>query len=319
VEPEGVWSRFRGKMETPFCVLRSFLSGLRCLGPNLPPASSFTSATLVFQLSGSYFSSDYKESRKKALYLNPTGSSHALPSCDTKLLSRFLRMHRAMVQQSSTNKNFIESLVMRGLDVEEAKTRNIRAKSRTLKEQVFQAFQTKETETRIAETELMVQLENMRVRIESWRSEKARVMEAITRKKLDCAELSRGNEKRLEAFAQHSQVLESEETQFKVWLSKHKENKVYIRSLCDTVRATQLELISKFGEIFTIQVPLDATPATMRWISLPSASEAKANWRQEQAFSAVLGWTAQLVSTIACIAGKKQFLVNFKLPLKKFL
>lgn len=232
---------------------RIFLSGLVCQGVLLPLPVTLPDRTLLFYMSGSYFAAlnpDDDSSGAMKPWLEPPRGIPYLNSCDTNLLARLLRMHRALTQQISTNKQLYDSLACRGLDLEASK--NAKVKSKTLRDQVFGSPE-KETATRISELDLKRRIEVLKMRLKIRQQEK---LERDRRLEPICQEIYnlKAKSKALaQSLTSRRKSLTLNLELFTRWKANLDAEAHTVKLLVETVRIQQLRYISDFKMTFPIQ------------------------------------------------------------------
>ena len=107
-------------------------NGLRCLGVQKDKA---VKSKLLFQMKGNYFAvprsgSGMTPKREEIPRFPP---HQMVKSYDDNLLQRFLRMQRATLQQSNTNKDLRKELIRRGLDPQQQIDEHLKKKKLTLR------------------------------------------------------------------------------------------------------------------------------------------------------------------------------------------
>jgi hypothetical protein len=279
------------------------LSCLDCLGAH--PAANHCHR-VMFLIHSNYFvfdeagGDDSSPLPSKHVYIGPFEQHQVLPSYNTSLLTRLLRMHRAMNTQSVTNAQFKRQLRKRGVtdasQIEDDATATVPEPPRSLRQQVF-SQRLKQPATRLKELQLRSQIERLRLRNELYHNEKKRMQSELDDTLKEINDIKTKVSDTNVELMNNIHMLSKDKTAFSRWEERLAANVHYVSSLKDVLQSSQLNLIHSFQDLFPIQNADDADGkmTTIRWISVPGVDEAKGKSNSELMLAVSTGWIAEMV------------------------
>lgn len=305
------------------------LPRLHCLGSHAAPTTSNPGGDrVVFLLHGSYFAVRDADAPPETRHLFIGGGidarHHATPataplpvtqSYDASLLTRLLRMHRAIKSQSDTNEQFKGQLQRRGvtdaahLQEDEAAAATIEAaaarpeNSRSLRQQVFSQLPKKPV-TRLKELKLRAQIERLRLRNELYKNERERMSGELERNLRIIGDIRTQMNDANVVLTNKVHTMSKDKITFSRWEERLAANASYVFALQDVLHSCQLNVLHGFHFLFPIQNASDhdggdhaskTATASIRWICLPRVEEAKGRSNSEMMLGVASGWVAEML------------------------
>ena len=298
------------------------LPRLHCLGSHAAPPTTSNVAgghRVVFLMHGSYFAVRDADvpPETRHLYIRDqpvAAAAAAAPSYDASLLTRLLRMHRAIKSQSDTNAHFKAELQRRGVTdathLQEAAAAAAGPETaRSLRQQVFSQLPKKPV-TRLKELKLRAQVERLRLRNELYRNERERMRVELERtlRTIDDIRTKMNDSNVLLTNKVHT--MSKDKVIFSRWEERLAANSSYVNSLQDVLHSCQLRVLHGFHFLFPIQnadedsdatVAAAASKTSIRWISLPRVEDARGKSTSEMMLGVSSGWVAEMLVIFSCV------------------
>ena len=297
------------------------LPRLHCLGSHAaPPTTSNVSGghRVVFLMHGSYFAVRNADAppETRHLYIHDqhvaAAAAAAAPSYDALLLTRLLRMHRAIKSQSDTNAHFKAELNRRGITdathLQEAEAAAAGPEtSRSLRQQVFSQLPKKPV-TRLKELKLRAQVERLRLRNELYRNERERMRIELERTLRTIDDIRTKMNDTNVVLTNKVHTMSKDKVTFSRWEERLAANSAYVNSLQDVLHSCQLSVLHGFHFLFPIQnadedsaAAAAASKTSIRWISLPRVEDARGKTTSEMMLGVSSGWVAEMLVIFSCV------------------
>ena len=302
------------------------LPRLHCLGSHAaaPNTSSPGGDRVVFLMHGSYFAVRDADAPPERRHLfigdgpdasrQAVGSAAALPvtqSYDASLLTRLLRMHRAIKSQGDTNEHFKDQLQRRGVTdaahmqedeaaIEAAAAAARPETSRSLRQQVFSQLP-KRPATRLRELKLRAQIERLRLRNELYKNERERMSGELERTLQQIGDVRTQMNDANVVLTNKVHAMSKDKVTFSRWEERLAANASYVFALQDVLHSCQLNVLHGFHFLFPIQNAGDdgdndsKTTTSIRWICMPRVEEARGRSNGEMALGVCSGWVAEML------------------------
>ena len=296
------------------------LPRLHYLGSHAAPTTSNPSGDrVIFFMHGSYFAVRDADAppERRHLFLGGLADPrrHAAPalpvtpSYDASLLTRLLRMHRAIKSQGDTNEQFKGQLQRRGvtdaahLQEDEAAAAAIEAAaarpeaSRSLRQQVFSQLP-KRPATRLKELKLRAQIERLRLRNELYKNERERMSGELERTLRTIGDIRTQMNDGNVVLTNKVHAMSKDKATFSRWEERLAANASYVFALQDVLHSCQLNVLHGFHFLFPIQNAGDdgdGKTTSIRWVCLPRVEEAKGRSNGEMALGVCSGWVAEML------------------------
>ena len=308
------------------------LPRLHCLGSHAAPTTSNPGGDrVVFHMHGSYFAVGDADAPPERRHLfigagqdvrhHPASATaaaaaaaaaplSATQSYDASLLTRLLRMHRAIKSQSDTNEQFKDQLQRRGvtdaahLQENEAAAAAIEAAaarrpetSRSLRQQVFSQLP-KRPATRLKELKLRAQIERLRLRNELYKNERERMSGELERTLRLIGDIRTQMNDANVVLTNKVHAMSKDRITFSRWEERLAANASYVFALQDVLHSCQLNVLHGFHFLFPIQNASDDSDSkttSIRWICLPRVEDAKGKSNGEMMLGVCSGWVAEML------------------------
>ena len=294
------------------------LPRLHCLGSHAAPTTSNAGGDrVVFLMHGSYFAVRDADAPPETRHLfigAASATAAAAPqSYDASLLTRLLRMHRAIKSQSDTNEQFKDQLQRRGvtdaahLQEDGAAAAAIEAAaarpetSRSLRQQVFSQLPKKPV-TRLKELKLRAQIERLRLRNELYKNERERMSGELERTLRAIGDIRTQMNDANVVLTNKVHAMSKDKITFSRWEERLAANASYVFALQDVLHSCQLNVLHGFHFLFPIQTDGDdrdsdqaSKTTSIRWICLPRVEDARGKSNSEMMLGVCSGWVAEML------------------------